>query len=257
MSSDTPNLTGKVAWVTGGGTGVGAQIALSLAQAGASVVVSGRTKNALKDTVLKHSSITSFAGDVTVRNDVDQCCAHIKNHFGGLDIVVANAGHASSAPFSQVSEHDLRTLFEVNVLGVFNVWQSALPLVKAADAGRLVVIASTAGLKGYPYVSGYCAAKHAVVGLTKSVAAELSESNVTVNAVCPGYINTPMLDRTIANIVKKTGLSKNKAEAALKKTNPQGRFIEPIEVASTVLWVCHNNSGSITGQTISVSGGET
>lgn len=250
------DLSRKVAWVSGGGTGVGAQIALTLAEAGASVVISGRTAKSLTDTVSKHANIISFQCDVTDRIEVDVCCKHIEAQFGGLDIVVANAGATTSTLFSQTSQSDLQALFNINVLGVFNVWQASLPMIKATENGRMIVIASTAGLKGYAYVSGYCTVKHATVGLTKSLAAELSSSNVTVNAVCPGYIDTPMLDRTIENIMEKTNCSKEHAESALKKTNPQKRFIQSTEVASAVLWLCDNHSMSVTGQTISVSGGE-
>ena len=125
-----------------------------------------------------------------------------------------------------------------------------------AKPGRLISIASTAGLKGYAYVTAYCAAKHGVVGLIKGMAVELASSPITVNAVCPGFMETPMLEKSVANIVAKTGMTRDQARASLAKINPQNRFIQPDEVAETVMWLCSPNAGSITGQTISVSGGE-
>ncbi|MCP4235101.1 MAG: SDR family oxidoreductase, partial [Aestuariibacter sp.] len=137
-----------------------------------------------------------------------------------------------------------------------NAWQASLDGMKQTGWGRLLATASTAGLKGYPYVSAYCAAKHGVVGLTKALALELAQSGVTVNAICPGFVETPLLDASIENIMQKTGRSRRQAEDTLKANNPQQRFIQPDEVAQTVLWLCSENSCSLTGQAISISGGE-
>jgi NAD(P)-dependent dehydrogenase (short-subunit alcohol dehydrogenase family) len=147
-------------------------------------------------------------------------------------------------------------MVDVNLAGVVNVWQAALGDMQVAGWGRLLAVASTAGLKGYPYVSGYCAAKHAVVGLTRSVAIEMGDSGITANAICPGFVDTPMLDRSIANIVQKTGMSDDKARANLKRGNPQGRFIEVDEVAGAALWLCEDAARSINGQAMTLSGGE-
>ncbi len=145
----------------------------------------------------------------------------------------------------------------MNLTGVFHTWQAGLAPMVAARWGRLIAVASTAGLKGYRYVTAYCAAKHGVIGLTRALAQETARTGVTVNAVCPGYTDTPMLERSVDNIMAKTGRSRAEAEAVLLASNPQGRFIEPAEVAATVLWLCSDAAGSVTGQAISVSGGET
>ena len=250
------DLSEKIAWVSGGGSGVGASIALSLAMAGAKVIISGRTENSLSAVSKAHDNISSMLCDFTNRASVDACCQQIKNDMGQLDIVVANAGIASSAPFGKESEDTLRSLWEVNVLGVFNMWQSALPLMRSASDGRLIVIASVAGLKGYPYVSGYCSAKHAVVGLMKSVAQELAKTNITANAICPGYVDTPMLDRSVRNIANKTGCSEEQARDTLRSNNPQQRFLLPEEVAQSVIWLSQPESKSVNGQALSLSGGE-
>ena len=148
-------------------------------------------------------------------------------------------------------------MVDLNLGGVFATWQAALAPMLDAGWGRLVAIASTAGLKGYPYVAGYCAAKHGVIGLTRALALETAKTGVTVNAVCPGYMLTPMLERSIETIMAKTGRTRAEAEAPLLAANPQGRFIEPDEVAAAVLWLCSDAAASVTGQAISVSGGET
>ena len=148
-------------------------------------------------------------------------------------------------------------MLDVNLGGVFTTWQAGLAPMLAAGWGRLIAVASTAGLKGYPYVTGYCAAKHGVVGLTRALALETARTGVTVNAVCPGYTPTPMLERSIETIMAKTGRCRAEAEAPLLAANPQGRFIEPDEVAAAVLWLCGDGAASVTGQAISVSGGET
>jgi NAD(P)-dependent dehydrogenase (short-subunit alcohol dehydrogenase family) len=161
-----------------------------------------------------------------------------------------------SKPFLKMDSDDLRSMLDVNLAGVFHVWQAALQPMLDAGWGRLIAIASTAGLKGYAYVSGYCAAKHGVIGLTRALALETAKTSVTVNAVCPGYTQTPMLKQAVDNIMRKTGRSRVEAESALKASNPQGRFVEPEEVAQTVLWLCSAGAASVTGQAISVSGGE-
>lgn len=237
--------------VTGGGTGVGADTAHRLSKAGYTVSIMGRSEGSLQSQDLPYQVC-----DVTDREAVKRAFDAARADNGPIDVVVANAGAAHSVPFAKMTPDDLTAMLDVNLTGVFNVWQEALPDMKAAGAGRMIAIASTAGLKGYPYVSGYCAAKHGVVGLTRALAIELAATGITVNAVCPGFIETPMLDRSIANIVSKTGMTKEDAAKSLTKGNPQRRFIQTDEVAETVLWLCSDAARSVNGHALSISGGE-
>jgi NAD(P)-dependent dehydrogenase (short-subunit alcohol dehydrogenase family) len=248
-------LAGKHAFVTGGGSGVGAAIARALLGAGAQVTIAGRRPEALAE--VAGAEMRFVTGDVTRPDEVRAMFGAATDAWGPPQVVVANAGAASSRPFLKTSAEAFQAELDVNLTGVFNTWQAALAPMLAAGWGRLVAVASTAGLKGYPYVAGYCAAKHGVVGLTRALALETAKSGVTVNAVCPGYTRTPMLERSLENIVAKTGRSRDEAEASLLAAIPQGRFVEPDEVAAAVLWLCGPGAASVTGQAISVSGGET
>ena len=249
-------LTGKHAVVTGGGSGVGASIALALANAGATVTVSGRRPEALDGVAQSSDGISAVACDVTDPASVASLFAQASEAHGGVDIVVANAGVAESVAFPKESLEGWQKTIDVNLTGVFLTMQSGLEAMEGKGWGRIITIASTAGLKGYGYIAAYCAAKHGVIGLTKSVALEIAKSGVTVNAICPGYTETPMLDRTLDNIMKKTGMSREDAAGALLRQNPTGQFVQPEEVAQMVLWLCGPHSASITGQALSVSGGE-
>jgi NAD(P)-dependent dehydrogenase (short-subunit alcohol dehydrogenase family) len=248
------DLAGKHALVTGGGTGLGAAVALALADAGARVTITGRRPEPLAEVAAGRADIRTATGDVTRPDEVAAMFADAAAEWGAPQIVVANAGAAESKPFRKVSPSEFDAILAVNLGGVFNTFQAALPAMLDAGAGRLIAMASIAGLKGAPYITAYCAAKHGVIGLTRALALEVAKSGVTVNAVCPGYTRTPMLERTLANVMAKTGRSRAEAESAV--ATAQGRIIEPDEVASAVLWLCGDGAVSVTGQAIAISGGE-
>jgi len=248
------SLAGKHALVTGGGSGAGAAIARALAGAGAQVTIAGRNAAALAE--VAGAEMRFATCDVTRPDEVAAMFEAASADWGPPAIAVANAGSAASRPFLKTTPQDFAAMVELNLGGVFSTWRAALAPMLDAGWGRLVAVASTAGLKGYPYVTGYCAAKHGVIGLTRALAIETARTGVTVNAVCPGYMLTPMLERSIETIMTRTGRSRAEAEAPLLAANPQGRFIETDEVAAAVLWLCSEGAASVTGQAISISGGE-
>ena len=241
--------------VSGGGSGVGAEIAAHFAKAGAQVTILGRRESKLQ-TVASSTGALPIACDVTDAKSVETTLSIAREKHGPIAIAVANAGSAISKPFASMTASDFSSMMDVNALGVFNLWQASLADMKELKWGRMLAIASSAGLKGYPYVAGYCAAKHAVIGLTRALAQELPRTGITVNAVCPGFVDTPLLEESISNIVAKSGKSAEDAAKILKSNNPMQRFITTEEVASTVMWLASNGSGSINGQAVSVNGGE-
>jgi len=245
-------LTGKHALVTGGGSGIGATIALALADAGAAVTICGRRQQQLDETAARHENIHAETADVTDQKSIAQLYSR-----GPFDIVVANAGGAQSAPAEKISAKLWTDTLNVNLTGAFFSVQPALNGMRAKKWGRIVFIASTAGIRAAPYIAPYVAAKHGVIGLMRTLALETAKDGITVNAVCPSYTETPMLEQAVARIVATTKRSEAEARAALAAKNPQGRFITPQEVADTVLWLCTEGAASITGQAISLSGGET
>jgi len=245
------------ALVTGGGSGVGKAIALALASAGVEVTICGRRTDMLDSVAAENERIHGIAADVTDEHAMAALYEKAEAARGPFDIVVANAGAADSAPAHRTSLADWRRTLDVNLTGAFVTVKPALAGMAARKAGRIVFIASTAGLKGYAYVAPYVAAKHGVIGLMRALAAETAKSGVTVNALCPGYVETDMLDQSVGKIVDKTGRSVEDARSILAATNPQNRFVQPDEVADALLWLCGEKAGSITGQAISISGGET
>jgi NAD(P)-dependent dehydrogenase (short-subunit alcohol dehydrogenase family) len=250
-------LAGRRALVTGGGTGIGAAIATTLAQAGAVVTICGRRLEPLQETAAGDANIRAVAADVTCEKSVATLYERAETAGEPFDIVVANAGMAESAPASKISRELWNRTIEVNLTGAFLTVQPALAAMRARGWGRIVFIASTAGLKGYAYVAPYVAAKHGVIGLMRALALETATAGITVNAVCPGFTETAMLSAAVARVAKTTERSEAEARATLATNNPQGRFVRPQEVADAVLWLCADASAAITGQAISVSGGET
>ncbi len=249
-------LSGKHVLVTGGGTGVGREIALRLAKEGARVTITGRRQYPLDEVASEQDAISGIAADVTDLSSLNAMVRQATEDKGDISITIANAGSAESVPFGKMTAADWQAALAINLTGVFNTYQATVPAMEKAGWGRLISVASTAGLKGYSYVSAYCAAKHGVIGLTRSLALELARKGITVNAVCPGFTETPMLERSVDNIMEKTGMDREAARKALSSTNPMGRFIQPEEIAGTILWLCRKSAGSVTGQAISVSGGE-
>jgi NAD(P)-dependent dehydrogenase (short-subunit alcohol dehydrogenase family) len=251
------SVAGRHALVTGGGSGIGAAIALALAQAEAKVTICGRGSEALQQAAARHANIVAEPADVTDEDSIAHLYRAAQAARGPFDIVVANAGGAASAPAEKIARELWNDTIAVNLTGAFLSVQPALAGMRARRFGRIIFIASTAGLKGYPYVAPYVAAKHGVIGLTRALALETAKHGITVNAVCPGYTETPLLEQSVRRIVEATRHSDGEARAALAASNPQGRFITPQEVADAVLWLCADHSTAITGQAISVSGGET
>lgn len=245
------------ALITGGGTGIGAAIAMRLAKSGIPVTITGRRSKPLEKLGGEHKLISWVAGDVSDEESVKKIFNTAKEHFGPVDIVVANAGIAGAAPFAKTDLNMWNNMLAVNLTGVFLTLKEAQKDMIANGWGRMITMASTAGLKGSSYISAYCAAKHGVVGLTRSLAAELANNNITVNAVCPGFTQTKMLETSISNIMEKTGKPDEFARKVLADTNPMGKIIQPSEIAGTVMWLIGEDAHSITGQAISVSGGET
>ena len=241
------------ALVTGGGSGIGAAVAKALVETGASVTILGRTERRLA-TKAAELRVEYQVADVTDRKSVSQAMSAAAKSQGAISILVNNAGVANAAPFSKANDEHWDGTLAVNLTGVYNCTRLVVDAMADAGFGRIVNVASTAALTGYAYVTAYCAAKHGVLGLTRALAREYAKKGITVNAVCPGYTDTDIVREAVDNIASKTGRGADEALQELVKANPQGRLIQPQEVAATVVWLC--GQASITGQAISVSGGE-
>lgn len=251
------SLAGHHALVTGGGSGIGAAVALALADAGARVTVLGRRAGPVDALAAQRPDrFHAVTADVADAAQVATAFAQARERFGPIAILVNNAGQAHSAPFLKTDLALWNRMLSVNLTGTLVCTQAALPDMLAAGWGRIVNVASTAGLVGYAYVSAYCAAKHGVVGLTRALALEVAKKGITVNAVCPGYTETELLRESVAKVVATTGRSEAQAWAEFAAGNPQGRLVQPGEVADTVRWLCGPGASSIHGQSIAVAGGE-
>ncbi len=247
--------------VTGGGRGIGAAIAEALASRGAAVSLIGRNVEVLRATAARlarvhGSKVATAAADVADQAAVRAAMTTLKESLGAPTILVNNAGMAASAPFLKADAAHWRKVIDVDLMGAVYCTQAVLPDMLKAGWGRIVNIGSTAGKTGLAYITAYCAAKHALIGLTRSLAIEIARSGVTVNAVCPGYTDTDIVDAAVSGITAKTSRSREDVLATLVAQNPQGRLIKPDEVADAVVWLCGDGAGSVTGQSIMLAGGE-
>lgn len=250
------SLEGRHALVTGGGRGIGRAVAAALTASGAKVTVAGRTEAELKAVVAAGEAAGYSIIDVTDEAVVAARLAEAAEARGPIDILVANAGAAESGPFLRSDAALFRRMVDLNLMGVVNAARAVLPGMVERKHGRIIAIASTAGLKGYAYVTAYTAAKHAVVGFVKALALETATQGITVNAVCPGYTETDLVSQSIGNIAARTGRSRDDALAEILRDKPLKRLIRPEEVASACAWLASEAAAAVTGSTVVVAGGE-
>lgn len=250
-------FAGQHVLVTGASRGIGWSIAQAFAARGATLSLAGRDATLLEQRrAALGPAHTAFSADLSDADAATAMVRHAVAAHGPIDILVNNAGHGASQPFAKMTAEHWNQMLGINLSGVFHVTRAAIDGMLPRKSGRIINVASTAGLTGYAYVAAYVAAKHGVVGLTRALAREYATAGITVNAVCPGYVDTEMTAATIDTIVRKTGRSADETRAELAKANPQGRLIQPEEVADAVLWLAGANAASVTGQCIAIAGGE-
>ena len=249
-------LAKRHALVTGGGKGIGLAIAAALSAAGIEVSVLGRDQAALERAVASGQARIAFVADVTDLASLKAAAGEAEQH-RPIDILVNNAGGVESAPFTRTEDAMFERLMTLNLMGPVRLSRIVLPGMIERGFGRIINIASTAGLKGYPYVCGYVAAKHAVVGLTRALAVETAKTGVTVNALCPGYSDTDLVRASVERVSAKTGAAAKDVLAKLTSANPQARLVRPEEVAAAAVWLASDSAAAVTGQAIAIDGGET
>jgi NAD(P)-dependent dehydrogenase (short-subunit alcohol dehydrogenase family) len=249
-------LEGQHAFITGGGKGIGAAAARALADQGAVLTLTGRDMAALEDVAASLPNARALRLDVRDEAQIKAAFEQAASVNGPVSILINNSGIAETAPFLKTTADQVRAIMEVNLIGAMLCAQAALPGMIAGGWGRIVNVASLASVHGPAYLGAYAASKHALLGLTRVLAAETAKQSITVNAVCPGYVRTEMVERGLQNMMAKTGMSRDDALAQLVRHNPQGRLIEPEEVGDTIAWLCGRGAASVTGQAIVISGGE-
>jgi 3-hydroxybutyrate dehydrogenase len=259
MNEILPPLHSRRALVTGAGRGIGRSVALALAAAGADVALSARSRAELEQVAgeargLGRSAL-ALPCDVTDPLQVARMAEQAVAELGGIDILVNNAGAAASHKFLDHPDELWHSMLAVNLTSVYYTSKTFVPHMVAQRWGRVITIASIAAKVGARYIAAYTASKHGVLGLTRALAAELAGYHITVNAICPGYVDTPMTDGSVANIVQRTGMSEQQARETLAKTSPQNRLIDPEEVAALAVYLAQDSARGITGQAINVDGG--
>jgi 3-hydroxybutyrate dehydrogenase len=250
------SLAGTHAFVTGGGRGIGRAVAAALARAGAAVTVIGRSEAPLREAVAAGEAAGCGVADVTDVVELERQVTAAEAARGPIAILINNAGSVESGPFIKADPSVFRTMWNLHLMGAVYATQAVLPGMIERGFGRIVNVASTAGLKGYAYISAYCAAKHALVGLTRALAAETAARGVTINAVCPGYTDTDLVRASIERVAAKTGRAQTDVLAEYQKDAPIGRLIRPQEVAAAVVYLCSPESAAVTGTTLAIAGGE-